>query len=328
MLYPIRIAYYIYLLLFLSVYTTSVHAEPVAPLTHIRQLTFDGNSIAPVFSPTDKALMAFTQHKYKGIYLLSTKERQQGIGALSVTPEPIKPLTKQEKSGFNFSWAQGGKNIIFRGQDEKNKTRHTGMVSIEKQQYIEFSGAAKTLSVPTVNRNTITFVQDKQEVSVDISQYQQGMTGLAVAPTAPAPSIYARDGRIWIDEETVSPATAQCWLPVVAPDGDKVVFECWEGLYVYQLSNQVLFFLDAGSSPRWGQDSTYLVYEQTEDDGHVITRADAFRIRYDGSEKHNLTANLDALVRRPSLSHDGQHIAFDIQGNIFIANIATKKESR
>jgi Tol biopolymer transport system component len=131
-----------------------------------------------------------------------------------------------------------------------------------------------------------------------------------------------------VGDEAVSPATAECWLPVISPDGDKVVFECWEGLYVYRLSNQVLFFLDAGSSPRWGQESIYLVYEQTEDDGHVITRADALRIRYDGSEKQNLTANINALVRRPSLSHDGQHLAFDIQGNIFIADIANKKELR
>ncbi len=113
---------------------------------------------------------------------------------------------------------------------------------------------------------------------------------------------------------------------VVAPDGDKVVFQgLVTGLHVYVRSTGALVHVGAGTAPAWSPDSKRLVFEVTEDDGHDLVGSDLYL--YDVAADHvsPLTATEQVLERHPSFSPDGTRIAFDDnQGGILVGRMEVR----
>lgn len=113
---------------------------------------------------------------------------------------------------------------------------------------------------------------------------------------------------------------------VVAPDGDKVVFQgLTTGLYLYVRSSGVLRYIGPGTAPSWSPDSTRLAYEVTEDDGHVIVASDIYLYTVATDRAAPITASDKVVERRPSFAPSGIEIAFDDNtGGIFVGRVEAK----
>ncbi len=278
-------------------------------LLNLQRLTYDRDSIAPAFSPQDGTMLAFTKQKYQGLYLLQMK-RTLAAGEHPVAVE--KTLRSGNKTGFGFSWAGNGKHIVFREDQEAGA--QAGMVDVRTNEFTPLSEVSEEVSTPTANQQGIFFSQSNQAKRLPLPGMRQSAANLT-------PPIVEDGGHITVNGKLAHPETEQCWLPQLSPDGSKLSMECWGGLFVYVLKTQQRHFLDAGTSASWAADSTHLVYEQTQDDGHSVTASDVFYINYDGSNKILLSGDLKDIVRRPSLSPDQRKLAIDINDDIYLADI-------
>jgi hypothetical protein len=287
-----------------SVMTTAV-AQETSYLANFQQMTQNGNSIAPVFSPTDNNLIAFTQSKFQGIYLLHRNSTLRTSSRIDVLTEA--------QAGFGFSWAGDGKNIVARITQQGQK--QVGTIDVLTKQYTDFSGYSGKISLPTVRQNTAFFVNGASAMAVDMSKRRALDIETLNFP------VFERNAHITIGDKPIHSEDMQCWLPKISPDGEKLSFECWDGLHLYDIARENSFALGKGTNAQWSQDSRYVIYEKTSDDGHEITSSDIFIANSDGTNVRNLTENTDEIVRRPSFSPDGKQVAVEIDGNIFIADL-------
>lgn len=113
---------------------------------------------------------------------------------------------------------------------------------------------------------------------------------------------------------------------VVSPDGDKVVFQGLStGLHIYTRSTGTLRFIGPGTAPAWSPDSTRVVYEVTEDDGHDIVASELFIYEVASDRASPITTTDRLIERRPSFSPDGSRIAFDNNvGDIFVGRLEVR----
>ena len=287
---------------------------PVAQgaLGDLQRLTLDRNSIAPVFSPNDGNLIAFSRDKYAGVYLMHMRRSLDASGRETLSVAATDTLDESTQSGFGFSWAGGGEHIVFRGEGDDGE--QAKVFNVRTKEVTPLSEPAEEVSVPTAHSYGVFFTRGAQSTRLPLPGMRQSM--------ADAPLIEDHDSRIGVDGETVNPSAEEpCWLPRLSPDGEKLSLECWSGLYVYVLKTKQRHAIGPGTNARWSADSGKLAYERTQDDGHMITASDIYLVNYDGSGKVLLTAEQAEIVRRPSLSPDGTRLAIDIDGDIYLADV-------
>jgi Tol biopolymer transport system component len=113
---------------------------------------------------------------------------------------------------------------------------------------------------------------------------------------------------------------------VVAPDGDKVVFNgLTTGLYLYTRSTGKLVHIGDGTAPAWSPDGGRIVFELTEDDGHNIVASELYIYDVPSGRVSQLTTTDRVIERRPSFSADGTHVAFDDNaGGIFVGRVEVR----
>ena len=141
-------------------------------------------------------------------------------------------------------------------------------------------------------------------------------SGVVRTHVAGSPIATAVDDRIFVRDR--SGATTKVgsgdrfFGPVVSPDGDKVAFVgLATGIHIYTRSTGTLVRVGTGTAPAWSPDSARLVFERTEDDGHVIVASELF-VYHVASRRLAQVTTTDARVeRRPSFAPDGTHVAFD-----------------
>jgi dipeptidyl aminopeptidase/acylaminoacyl peptidase len=147
---------------------------------------------------------------------------------------------------------------------------------------------------------------------------------------APAAVAFAKDDRMYAIDRTGRLAQVgsgdRFFGAVVAPDGDKVVFQgLVTGLYLYVRSTGVLTFIGTGTAPAWSPDSRRIAFELTEDDGHDVVASDLYMYELAGDRVSPLTSTDRVIERRPSFSPGGDRIAFDDnEGGVFVGRLEVR----
>ncbi|MFQ5640417.1 MAG: hypothetical protein ACE5IR_20750 [bacterium] len=257
----------------------------------------------PVWSPSKPDLLAFVGGD--GTYLYSLTDRE--ISKLS-----------DEAAGFKFFWTEDGRGLIYRARIGigvraiKRIDIDTGKVSILVQ--------SNELSLP-------------QEVAPGIIRYRDGQQyktlKLSKASSDPhkKPFVYRSNNHVFIvsDRETkqITTEEGKFLLPQASPDGSKILYtKMGHGFYVTDLQQGSTTFLGRGSDAAWSPDSQYIIFEMTADDGHSILTSDLYIADLKG-QKEQLTKTTELLEMRPSWSVDGEFIAFDANGAIYLAKLAS-----
>jgi Tol biopolymer transport system component len=279
----------------------------------------------PRWSPDGKKL-AFTESKYKGIWVL---ELQNG-NFIQVTDEV--------GAGFGFRWSHDSNEILCRVSKQENYRRYHAvkvfnLVTSKVQQLTDyrtlmtslpnwFEGARKVY-LASNNGLEIFEVEDRARLEKAKEKihnqkiYYTNKNGFKIHENIGSASIK-------------KPVDGQILNAEISPDGTKIAFEILGGnMYVLDLKTKTTKDLGKGYHPQWSPDSRKIVYMITEDDGYQYIKSDIYIINIDGKTKTNLTNTNDRLEQHPSWSPDGKTIAFDElnSGKIFVIKIAEKKSA-
>jgi len=160
-------------------------------------------------------------------------------------------------------------------------------------------------------------------------------TGFACALSSESASGKAGEGvyldsesQLWIVDENgnrrklidVEGEAGYC-QPAESPDGDKYCVEGFSGnLYVVDPRGGTPTNLGEGHNPSWSPDGRYVIFEVTQDDGHVVISSDLWLASVDGSQRFQLTST-PGIEGYPCWSPDGRFIAYIIDGRVYIAPI-------
>lgn len=140
------------------------------------------------------------------------------------------------------------------------------------------------------------------------------------------PIAVVKDGSLTVAEHVISVENDVIFNAVTSPDNNFVAYESLKnGIYVVDVQNGKSVHIGQGNNPSWMPDSTGIVFDRALDNGHEITESNIYYADVNGQVKVNLTQNLSLIAQRPSVSPDGQKIAFDAQGSIFIASLEEQK---
>jgi Tol biopolymer transport system component len=162
------------------------------------------------------------------------------------------------------------------------------------------------------------------------TDFVAGRTAIAKAASAPAPLAFTKDDRMYVVDRTGKTARIgsgdRFFGAVVAPDGDKVVFQgLTTGLYLYVRSTGALDYIGPGTAPAWSPDSARIAYEVTEDDGHAIVASDIYIYTLASDRAEPVTSTDKVIERRPSFAPHGSELAFDDNsGGIYVGRLEAR----
>lgn len=218
-----------------------------------------------------------------GLQLLFSKPGYDGLYAKGLNGGPITQITDRPNVGFKAKWGENG----------QIETRsNTG----ETQTFNPDGSPVDSVAIETDDSIVGTFTKD------DTVFLRQNPGEPARAITAGADRFYGG---------------------VISPDGKYVAYNgLATGLYVQPLDgSSPPISLGEGYSPSFLPDSSGIVYNISEDDGHVLTGSDLYLSSLDGKTVSNLTQTPDQVEVNPSVSPDGSHISYEMDGVVYIATL-------
>ena len=218
-----------------------------------------------------------------GMDVVCTKHNFKGLYLVSSDGSQIRELSDQYGVGYNVEWSADGTKLIIKQKD--------GKVSI-----IDISG------------------QESSQTADDVK--------------LPEERIYAKDDNIYIKDpqsgevKNLTNGEDNFFDPHLSPDGACVAYQgLTTGLHVQNLASGEVIDIGQGSNFQWTPDSMGLIYNVTQDDGMNIIAGDIYFAYTDGSGVFNITNTPDIIELHPSISPDGSHVTYEVDGQIFVADI-------
>lgn len=110
---------------------------------------------------------------------------------------------------------------------------------------------------------------------------------------------------------------------VVSPDGKYIAYNgLHTGLYIAPLDGSAPpVNVGQGYSASWLPDSSGVVFNYAEDDGHNLIASDLYHASRDGQEISNLTQTPDVVETNPAVGPDGKKIAYEVDGTIYVGEM-------
>lgn len=239
--------------------------------------------IGPPRAITTKSEGEFISPRWSpdGLELMFSKPGYNGLYAKGVEGGALREITDSNHVGFKSKWNPDG-TISAIGNDGR-------------EQKLNPDGTPVDAPSPLDDSNYVgAFTQD------DKVYYR-------FAPGEPARVISEGDDRFYGG--------------VVSPDGRYIAYNgLYTGLYIAPLDgSHPPVYLGEGHSPSWLPDGSGIVYNVSIDDGHQLLASDLYLATVDGSAVSNLTQSPDQIEINPSVSPDGQWVAYEVDGVIYVA---------
>jgi len=302
-LLPVPVALFFVLLLNMQ----NGQAQPFSPGTP--EILIESESryfMSPKWSP-DGSKIAFTSGEYRGLWTATADGNE------------IEQLSPDESAGYGFSWSSNGSSILSRTAsyedrhrlhaikrfDVETKTEHVLKdYTRERTGVPQWTDMDQRVAVPM--RESIEML----ESGIEPANRQKRLLDEAV--------LISRDTKI--EKSPVSDEQPEVVVDLEdrrilnitpSPDGSVIAFQViGEGLFLIDADGSNLCELGRGEDPTWTPDGEYLIAVITEDDGHHITGSEVFAIEISTGERHHLTSHTDLIALQPTVSPDGNRIAF------------------
>lgn len=252
----------------------------------MRQPVVNGSrKITDAHALTDKSEGDFIAPRWSpdGLQLMFSKPGYNGLYTRGVNGGTINQVTDREGVGFKSKWNENGEieTHANSGETQSFKSDGTPMDAVAYESDTSLVGA---------------FTKDD-------TVYLRSAPGEEPRP------ITSGDDRYYGG--------------VLSPDGKYIAYNGLNtGLYVQPVDgSSPAVSLGEGYSPSWLADGSGLVYNISRDDGHNIIASDLFLTSPDGSTVSNLTQSDGASELNPVPSPDGSHIAYEIDGVVYIATL-------
>ncbi|MCX7612156.1 MAG: hypothetical protein N2043_11275 [Ignavibacterium sp.] len=281
--------------------------------------SLDDPILGPAFSPNGK-FIAFSKANYRGIYIYSLEDKS------------ITQISDEIAAGFAMQWSLDSRYILARpayydGPIRYNTIKIYDIINKEAIQLTDYRTKMPSLPYWSAYNNQVIFA-----FKGNVETFQ---TNIQVTPefinNIPNKSVFLMDDKIAVKDnisgklDVFEPIKGKkCMNLSVSPDNQRVVFEIYGGnLYSMKTDGTELYDLGKGYRGKWLKDSQTIVYMISEDDGHQFTYSDIFTIRYDGSNKKNITNTIDKLEMSPSPSLVDNTIVFEVldEGTIHIMKL-------
>lgn len=295
-------------------------------LSDVTRLTQDGTVKYenPRWSP-DGSKIAFTQFGYEGLYVMNA----DGSGQ--------KQLTDGPGVGYLYQWCADSKEILIR--DTRWETTATGMIRLHAAWTITMTGAKTKLTQdaeymqPAAWRYSSTGARsvmslDAKALPVQLSPVAKSAIDLIRETPSANISFYidAVNDKLYLVKPNGTQVLINSGVPsfnaMLSPDGTKVVFNQNDDMYIVNADGSGKRLLARGFNPQWVNDNQ-LIFELTNDNGHVYTSGELYMINADGTSLKQLTSTTDKIEMNPCVSPDGTKVVFTsfTDGQVYIADL-------
>ncbi len=262
-----------------------------------------------------------------GKTLMVSDENYDGLGLVNIEKQSYTHLTNMAGAGYKAAISEDGKTVITRRIDMNEQK--TSLYKIDLKE-----NTISTVMTDIEHVNNLDFVNGEVAVS------QRGISmkhrvKSAVYTYAPVKDVYVTEEnlklvvyeagiRSVIDPLSTAEYDAQyCWSSI-SPDRKKLLFVSGNDAYVCNVDGSDLVCLGLVHAPVW-RGNDYVVGMEDQDDGHVFTGSDIVIVKVDGTNKQKLTTKSSDLNMYPSVSADGNKIAYHTgDGKIYLMSIKEK----
>lgn len=269
-----------------------------------------------------------------GHSLFVTSESFDGLGVVDLADGKFRLLTDRAGAGYRFAQNADGSQVVCRENDFITQKLSLYLVDVA-------NGAQQCVAPVVEHTNTLTLSDGV------VAYAEPGATAVStlVDPTAPRTMareavssrpllteedlklvLYANGRRTVIDPvmDTEGRDVNYCWSSL-SPDGHRMLFVAGNDCYTCLTDGTELKNLGPLHAPVWKDDLT-VIGMMDSDDGHFFTASDIYAADIRTAEKMQLTPETDEIKMFPSVSPDGNRIAFHTTGGkLYIINLTTKQ---
>lgn len=275
--------------------------------------------LGPTLSPNGK-FIAFSKSNYVGIYLFDIEKKS------------ITQITDEIAAGYGIQWSADSRYILSRPAYYEDRIRYNAVKIYDTQtgeviQLTEYR--TKMPSMPAWSPSNDEVIISSKGNAESFESRIDVRPELVKAKNDNV--IFLIDDKIAVknslngEVKIYEPVKGKkCMNLDVSPDNQRVVFEIYGGdLYSMKTDGTELTNLGKGYRGKWLKDSETIVYMICEDDGHTFTYSDIFSIKYDGTNKKNITNTPDRHEMSPSASFSDNTIVFEVlnEGSIYLMKL-------